>query len=108
MIMEIGDNISESDFSKIIKVNATKKEIISVLKRLDWELGYGNKFYYVNESIYDDADYIIAEATIAVYPKNGSFKITVDKRDYPKGYMWEAKYDLERYAGFLKEEIAKK
>lgn len=90
---------------KIIKVNATKDQIIAVLEKLDWEIGYDSKFYYINEPVYDDSDYVIGEATIAVYPQKNSFKITVDKKDYPKGHMWEAKYDLDRYIEYLSEEI---
>ena len=41
---------------------------------------------------------------IAVYPSNNSFRIEIDKREYPKGYSFEYS-DLERYVSYLKEKI---
>ena len=94
--------------SKIVKVDATKKQIISILKKLDWELEYYKKYYFTYETIYDDAGYTIGDVMIAVYPSNKSFKIEIDKRDYPKGHSFEADSDLERYVEDLKEEIENK
>jgi hypothetical protein len=98
----------EYELSKIVKVDATKEKIISVLKKLTWELGYNNKYFFTLEPVYDDKDYTIGYVAIAVYPGNNFFEIKIDKRDYPKGHVWEAKLDLDNNIAFLKEKITEK
>lgn len=96
-----------TNVSKIIKVNATKRQIVSTLKKLDWELEYYKKYYFTYETIYDDSGYIIGDVMVAVYPLNKSFKIEIDKNEYPKGHSFEDS-DLERYVSYLKEKIENK
>lgn len=93
-----------TNVSRIVKVNATKSQIVSALKKLDWKLEYYKKYYFTYETIYDDSGYIIGDVMIAVYPSNNSFRIEIDKREYPKGYSFEYS-DLERYVSYLKEKI---
>jgi hypothetical protein len=94
--------------SKTVKVDATKRQIVSALKNLDWTLEYGKKYYFTYETKYDDAGYYMGDVMIAIYPANKSFKIEINKDEYPIGDLFEAKNDLERYAEDLKREIERK
>lgn len=95
----------DTNISKIVKVKATKEEIDSALKDLEWEGrdNYGKHYYIMTEPI--DGDFQIGEYVVAVYPLENSFKVEIDKRDYPRGKTWEAKIDLDDNASFIKDAI---
>jgi hypothetical protein len=88
------------------KIDASKKELIDLLENyLKWELGHDGKFYHTSQPVYDNTDSEIGEITVAIYPMEKKFIVSIDKKDYPKGHKWEVKSDLSDYKIFIKDSL---